>query len=137
MRRILIVLLLTGCAGSAPGATSDTRPESTIQSGSSVLTTLRWVRDNAQRFDFGETGGLEFESSIHWDGGGLIDGERVSTHGFTEGWYFDTENHGRLWVLVNYTYDTDRRWHVGSVLTTYNETPPRDYICGGGPGQEC
>ncbi len=55
----------------------------------------------------------------------------------TQGWYFDTENHGRLFVLVNYTYFTDQRWHVGSVMTTYDETPPRDYICGGSAEEEC
>ena len=77
MKRILIALLLTGCAGSAPGVTTDPRPERTIQPGSSALTTLSWVRDNAQRFDFGETGRPEFESSRHW--------ERASTHGLKRG----------------------------------------------------
>ena len=124
MKRLLISLLLMGCATTAPAVS-----EPTIQSGSSVLTTLRWVKDNAQRFDFGETGGVEFESSIHWD--------TRRTHGFNEGWYVDTENHGRLWVLLSYTYNTDRRWHVGSVMTTYDETPSRDYICGGSAGEEC
>ncbi len=63
----VLALLLTGCAGSAPGITTDPRPELTIQPGSSESTTLRWVRDNAQRFDFGETGRPEFEASFHWD----------------------------------------------------------------------
>ncbi len=137
MKRLLIAVLLTGCAGSAPGVTTDPRPERTIQPGSSVLTTLSWVRDNAQRFDFGETGMPEFEASRHWDGVRYDDGGAVDTHGIVDGWYVDTENYGRIFILVGYTYSTDRRWHVGSVMTTYDETPPRDYICGGGAGEEC
>ena len=134
MKRLLISLLLMGCATTAPDVTTDPRPEPTIQSGSSVLTVLSWVKDNAQRFDFGETSGPEFESSRHWDGGRIDDdGNPVTTHGFTEGWYVDTENHGRLWVIMNYTYDTDRRWHVRRVTT---DDARRD-ICGEDTGEEC
>ena len=130
MKHIVIALLLTGCAGSAPSVTTDPRPEPNIQPGSSVLTALRWVRDNAQRFDFGETGSAEFGFSRHWDAS-------RSRYGQAESWYFDTENHGRILVLLDYTFNTDRRWHVGSVVTTYDEPPPRDYICGRDAAEQC
>lgn len=135
MKRILIALLLTGCAGSAPEVATDPRPEPAIQSGSSVLTALRWVSDNTERFDFGDTGGLEFESSRHWEGGRIDDdGEPVDTHGLSDGWFVDTENHGRLWLALNYTFETDRQWHLRTVLAIDGA---RRYICGGDGVEGC
>ena len=133
MKRLLITLLLTGCAG-APAPVSDFPPEvggrDYISYDPSVPT--RWVQDHQDQFGFGGVRSVEHVS--------MMQGEVVSAGVigdiYVRHYTVHTRDRGALEIMTDVpNYGATER--VTAVFTGSAVTDDLVYICGGGGSDPC
>ena len=129
MKRLLITLLLTGCAGSAPMPVSEA-PPAAAGLGNIVLfdpsVPTRWVQDHQNEFGFGGVKSIEHVSTRHVEvveSGvvGYVDSRHYTVH---------TRDRGVLQIMTEErNYGGER---VASVFTGSALTNDLVFICQGG-----